>query len=192
MRLFHFSDDPEIGSFEPRPVLVPAARPAGQEWLNGPLVWAIDEAHEHLYLFPRACPRILIWATPTTSQADRDEWFGDRPHKAIAFVERAWLERLEAALVYRYEMPPTGFLEVGDIGMWVSPQAVQANRVEPLSGLPRELSARNVELRVVDSLVPLKGLWRTSLHASGIRLRNAQGWAAPTSADANPERPVQV
>lgn len=176
MRLFHFSDDPAIGSFEPRAVRVPAARPAGQEWLNGPLVWAIDEAHEHLYLFPRECPRILIWSTPTTSPADRDAWFGGRPQKAIAFVERAWLDRLEAALVYRYEMPATAFQDVGDVGMWVSSQAVTPSGVEPLSSLPGELEARNVELRVVDSLVPLKGLWRTSLHASGIRLRNAQEW----------------
>ncbi len=178
MRLFHFSDDPDIGSFEPRPVRVPAARPPGQEWLNGPLVWAIDEDHEHLYLFPRECPRILIWSTPTTSKLDRDEWFGDRPHKAIAFVERAWLERLEAGLVYRYEMPSASFRDVEDVGMWVSPQSVRPSRIEALSSLPRALESRNVELRVADSLVPLKGLWRTSLHASGIRLRNAQGWAA--------------
>lgn len=179
MRLFHFSDDPGIGNFEPRPVRVPAARPPGQEWLNGPLVWAIDEAHEHLYLFPRECPRILIWGTATTSQADRDAWFADQPHKAIAFVERAWLGRLEAGLIYRYEMPPAGFQAVEDVGMWVSPGAVRPSRVEAMSSLPRELAARNVELRVVESLVPLKGLWSTSLHASGIRLRNAQGWAAP-------------
>ncbi|HMG50328.1 MAG TPA: hypothetical protein VK597_07005, partial [Inquilinus sp.] len=61
MRLFHFSDDPAIERFEPRPVRVPSARPAGREWLNGPLVWAIDDAHQMLYLFPRDCPRILAW-----------------------------------------------------------------------------------------------------------------------------------
>ena len=33
-----------------------------------------------------------------------------------------------------------------------------------------------VELRPMDDLAPLKGLWSTSLHASGIRLRNAVGW----------------
>ena len=53
MRLFHYSEDPSIVVFEPRPVRVPAARRAGFEWLNGPLVWAIDEPHSILYLFPR-------------------------------------------------------------------------------------------------------------------------------------------
>ena len=43
MRLFHFSDDPDISEFVPRPVLIPSQRPAGREWLNGPLVWAIEE-----------------------------------------------------------------------------------------------------------------------------------------------------
>ena len=57
-RLYHFSDDPSITRFVPRPVLVPATRPPGSDWLNGPLVWAIDEWHQPMYLFPRDCPRI--------------------------------------------------------------------------------------------------------------------------------------
>jgi hypothetical protein len=28
----------------------------------------------------------------------------------------------------------------------------------------------------MDSLAPLRGVWGASLHASGIRLRNAAGW----------------
>ncbi len=60
MRLFHFSDDPAIALFVPRPVAVPLARSAGREWLNGPLVWATDELHAILYLFPRDCPRVLV------------------------------------------------------------------------------------------------------------------------------------
>jgi hypothetical protein len=39
MRLFHFSDDPSINLFTPRPVRVPSSRRPGMEWLNGPLVW---------------------------------------------------------------------------------------------------------------------------------------------------------
>ncbi len=39
MRLFHFSDDPGIGTFLPRPVGVAAARPAGREWLG----WATSQ-----------------------------------------------------------------------------------------------------------------------------------------------------
>ncbi|WP_374044880.1 DUF6886 family protein [uncultured Pantoea sp.] len=53
MRLFHFSDNPDISVFRPRPLRIHVDRPAGQEWLNGSLIWATDEAYELLYLFPR-------------------------------------------------------------------------------------------------------------------------------------------
>ena len=64
--LFHFSCDPAIELFVPRAVRTPAKRPLGHEWLNGPLVWAIDDWHQPMYLFPRDCPRILLWRTPST------------------------------------------------------------------------------------------------------------------------------
>jgi len=50
-RLFHFSEDDSIETFEPRPVEVPSDRAAGQEWLNGPLVWAVEENFQATYLF---------------------------------------------------------------------------------------------------------------------------------------------
>lgn len=43
--------------------------------------------------------------------------------------------------------------------------------------LPGALCDSQTELRVVDSLAPLKTVWQSTLHASGIRLRNAAGWA---------------
>lgn len=46
-----------------------------------------------------------------------------------------------------------------------------------MSRLDREFAPRGVELRVVDSLRPLKGLWTTGLHVSGIRLRYARDWS---------------
>lgn len=58
--LYHFSDDPGITRFVPR--ALKKQRPSEQEWLNGPLVWAISEAFAFLYLFPRDCPRIVTWA----------------------------------------------------------------------------------------------------------------------------------
>ena len=87
MRLFHYSDDPTIKVFEPRPVQVPVVRPKGFEWLNGALVWAIDEAREPMYLFPRECPRILVWATSNTTAADHDRWFGGRSCRVIAHID---------------------------------------------------------------------------------------------------------
>ena len=70
MRLFHFSDDPGITRFEPR---TPPHRPEIE-----PLVWAVGEDHVATYLFPRDCPRILLWLTPTTTDADRQRWWGNR------------------------------------------------------------------------------------------------------------------
>ncbi len=40
MRLFHFSEENNIEVFMPRQVEVATPRAQGQEWLNGPLVWA--------------------------------------------------------------------------------------------------------------------------------------------------------
>ncbi|MBB4234395.1 DUF6886 family protein [Rhizobium esperanzae] len=174
MRLFHFSDDPDIAAFEPRPVRIRSVRQAGLEWLNGPLVWAIDGDHDFMYLFPRDCPRILIWATPETPQTERRRWLGD--WRAAAFIERHWLERLEAETIHRYEMPAEDFEDLEDAGMWVSRRRVIPMERIAMSWLDREFAPRKVDLRVVDSLRPLKGLWSTGLHVSGIRLRNARDW----------------
>jgi hypothetical protein len=94
MRLFHFSDDPGIEIFAPRPLRVAVDRGSDREWLNRPLVWATDAAHCLLYLFPRECPRIIIWPTSATSIEDREHWFGGRSCRAIAFVEDAWMNRV--------------------------------------------------------------------------------------------------
>lgn len=174
MRLFHFSDDAAIERFEPRPVRVPSRRPAGREWLNGPLVWAIDEEREFMYLFPRDCPRILVWAKHDTLEEDRTDWLG--AWRAVAYVEQAWLDRLRNGTIYRYEMPTEAFEDLQDAGMWVARTTVVPTGFAVLSSLDLEFAPRGVKLRVVDSLKPLKSLWETSLHTSGIRLRNARGW----------------
>jgi hypothetical protein len=178
MRLFHFSDDPGIRSFAPRPVATPSRRAPGREWLNGPLVWAIDEQHQPMYLFPRDCPRILLWPTEETTADDLAAWFGTRSSRMIAHVEWAWFERLSQTTLYRYELPREGFEPLDDAGMWVSRQETTPLGMEAISNLPAALGARGVELRVMPSLAPLRGVWSTSLHASGIRLRNAQDWPA--------------
>ncbi|TCU28616.1 hypothetical protein EV131_102451 [Rhizobium laguerreae] len=137
MRLFHFSDDAGIAAFEPRPVRVPSARAPGREWLNGPLVWAIDADHDFMYLFPRDCPRILLWATADTPEAERRRWLGD--WRAVACVERHWLERLEAETIQRYEMPAEGFEGLDDAGMWWPADASFPWRGPPSRGSTRSL-----------------------------------------------------
>jgi hypothetical protein len=175
--LFHFSEDPGIAVFAPRPVAVPAPRPPGREWLNGPLVWAIDEWHQPLYLFPRDCPRVLIWPVETTTPADRAAWFGPGRARMIAHIESEWLDRLRQGRVYRYELPAAAFEPLDDAGMQVARLTVEPLRVEAIDDLPAALEASGVELRVLDTLAPLRTAFATTLHASGIRLRNSRSWS---------------
>ena len=176
MRLFHFSDDPDITVFIPRPVRVPAQRPEGLEWLNSPLVWAIHEQHQGMYLFPRDCPRILLWPTPSTTARDIERWWQGSDAKMLAYVEKGWLERVQRATLYRYELPTPSFENLHDAGMWVSKETVEPLKLDVLTDPLGELERCNVELRVLDNLLPLKGVWDSTLHASGIRLRNARNW----------------
>lgn len=176
VKLFHFSEDPAIGEFVPRGVV--AVRPLGWEWLNSPLVWAIDENHHWMYLFPRDCPRILLWATEETNQADVDRWLGGNRHAVIAYVERAWLDRLRSVVLSRYEFPTETFETLQDAGMWVSRVSVTPLQQVTITDLPARLADSGVDLRAVDSLVPFRDVWNSTLHASGIRLRNAQGWTS--------------
>ena len=176
VRLFHFSDDPSIETFVPRPVVVPSVRRPGQEWLNGPLVWAVSEERQATYLFPRDCPRILLWPTELTTGADLAAWWGERTCRMIAHVEWSWLERIRTGRLYRYELPPDAFEDLGEGWAWISTEPVTPLRVEPCGDLLDALAEESVELRVMHSLVPLRDVWSTSLHASGIRLRHAGDW----------------
>ena len=180
MRLFHFSDDPSIQVFEPRPVRAPSPRAPGMEWLNGPLVWAIDDWHQPLYLFPRDCPRILIWPGPQTTARDRAHWWGDRSARMVAHVESAWRDRLSATMLYRYELPGAAFEPLNDAGMFVARVPVEPLALDVIESLPTSLRACDVELEIMPSLLPLRDVWKSSMSASGIRMRNAQDW---------PERP---
>jgi len=175
MPLFHFSEEAGIAGFEPRPVRIPSARGKGRERLNGPLVWAIDEVHQPLYLFPRDCPRILIWATATTTPTDRARWLGEAP--MVAFIEHSWAGPLERAAIWRYRLPEATFEDLADAGMWVSRTAVEPMDAEYLTDLPRELGKSGVRVTPLPTLAPLRQLWDASLHVSGVRLRNARSWA---------------
>jgi hypothetical protein len=177
MPLFHFSEEPQIRHFEPRPVRVPSSRAPGREWLNGPLVWPIDAWHQPMYLLPRDCPRILIWPTGGTTEEDRRRWWGERCCRMIAYIECSWLERLRRARLYRYQLPERTFESLGDAGMLVSRTGVTPIRNDLIEDLEAALRRNEAELRVMETLAPLRRLWATSLHVSGIRLRNATGWA---------------
>jgi hypothetical protein len=176
-RLFHFSDDPSIGVFEPRPVRTPASRPPGLDWLNGPLVWAIDEAHSPMYFFPRECPRVLLWPKAGSLKSDIDAFWGGSDARMLVFIEAAWADRHAAETLWRYEFTPDSFEDLGsDIGHWVSRTAAHPIARVRINDLPHRLTEFGAELRILPDLLSLRGAWDTTLHASGIRLRNAKGW----------------
>ena len=146
--------------------------------------------HSLLYLFPRECPRIVIWPTKDTSQMDREAWFGGSTRRAIAYVENHWLDRIRTAIVYRYLMPPDTFEDIDDVGMWVSRSTVVPLGFDKLVDLSTELNVENVELRSLPRLTPLKTVWQTTLHASGIRTRNALDWGPAGWSHSKPGRVV--
>lgn len=174
MELYHFSEEPGIARFEPRPM--PVERRQGREVAAQPRVWAIDAAHAPLYYFPRDCPRIVLWTLPTSTEADQRRWLGASTARFVAHVEWEWLDRVRSTTLYRYALPAVGFEPLHDHGVHVSRSAVAPLRVEPLPDLLAALGEADVELRVVASLAALREVWASTLHASGIRLANSRGW----------------
>jgi hypothetical protein len=129
-----------------------------------------------MYLFPRECPRILLWPTEATTCADKDLFWQGGDWRTVAFVEQGWLERFETATLYRYDLPPETFESLDDAGMWISHEAATPLGMQAIGDLPKALAREGVDLRALPSLAPLKDVWSTTLHASGIRLRNASDW----------------
>jgi hypothetical protein len=188
MALYHFSESAAIEVFEPRHP--PARTPGSYSTLSDDerVVWAIDAWHAPLYYFPRDCPRIVLWPLEGTTAADRERWFGADPAAAaawVAHIEWAWLERMRETTIYRYTLPEEPFEYLGDPGTYLSRVAVRPLAMEPVGDLMAALAGADVELRLAPSLLPLRGVWDTTLHASGIRLRNAVGWQAMRDAERN-------
>lgn len=165
--LYHFSEEPGLTSFEPRS---PVERPEIE-----PLVWAIDAWHAPMYYFPRDCPRACFWPSLRTTPADRERWFAGIDAKMVIAVESGWLERVRTTELYRYTMPPAGFVRNDETaGHWVCRETVVPASAEPVGDLLAALVEANVELRVTPRLTELWQLVIAStLEYSGTRLRNA-------------------
>ena len=173
--VYHFSEDPSIERFEPRLGRAIEGRPEGEL-----LVWAIDEHHAPLYYFPRDCPRIVLWTLEDSTPADIERWLGGSSARMVAHIESAWEERLDQCRLYRYKLYASGFETIQDHGVHVSAASHVPVSVEPVDNLRGRLQRSGVELRVLDSLQPLADaeVWNSTLHFSGMRLRNALEWAA--------------
>jgi hypothetical protein len=165
--LYHFSHDPNIEVFRPRPL---PHRPEVE-----PFVWAIDEWHSFCYFFPRQCPRVVTWPLPETSDEDRLKFMGHTAAKAVAAIESSYAAHMYAAKLYAYSLPATSFEVNGpEIGVSVSREDVVPLAVKPIGNLVEALIAANVELRITPSLWPLwDDLVQSTMHYSMFRTNRA-------------------
>lgn len=170
-RLFHVSDQAEIQCFEPR--VSPSHNSAVGDQR---VVWAIGERLLHNYLFPRDCPRVTFYAGDLTSKADVARFWHGSSAKYIVAVESSWVKVILNTQLYCYELPADGFKLIDDIASYyVSPSAVEPIQVTEYSDLFLALTEREVELRILPSLWPLRdAVVDSTLNFSIIRMRNAQ------------------
>jgi len=161
--LFHVSEEGAIEQFEPR------VSPSGM----GPVVWAIDENRLRNYLLPRDCPRVTCYAGPDTADADVERFLGSST--AVIAIEQEWFERLRSCRLYCYHLPPDTFECVDECaGYFVSRLPVTPARVEVFDDAVSELLRREVELRIVPNLWPLRDdVVASTLQFSIIRMCNA-------------------
>ena len=165
--MFHFSEDPTITRFVPH---VPRTNPT-----HSPAVWAIDEAHSPLYWFPRNCPRVTAWPrTETEAAAFREAFATEAPR--VHAIESGWLDRLTTTTLYRYEFDASDFAPWNDAsGQWICVHAVAPLSVEPIGDLLALHRNAGIELRIVDSLWPLRDLaHRGPWDFSTVRMGNAR------------------
>lgn len=165
--LLHFSEDPSIARFDPRP---PPGHPA-----DPPVVWAIADENAAHYCFPRDCPRVCFWALPTSDPAEVALLLGITAAPKVIAVEGAWLDRIRACRLYAYRLPTDTFAPHDEpAGYHVSREPVVPLGVEPVGDLLAALVKAGVELRLTPSLWPLhQALAASTLGFSMIRLRNA-------------------
>lgn len=169
--LYHFSENPEIRQFSPRP------SPSETAAEMPPMVWAIHESRVYNYLLPRDCPRISFYSSSSSTPEEIERLMGfDGGCKAVIAFEAAWVERIRKAELYRYTMPSETFTPyLNGAGYWLSHEMIIPIRCEKISDLLGELIAQNVEVRIVASLWPLHDAIKTSsMGFSCIRMKYAQ------------------
>lgn len=169
-RLFHVSEEAGIQIFEPRP------SPSFFKAITGDVVFAIDGKLLHNYLLPRDCPRVTYYATPATTDADKEKFIGFSNADHIITIESDWYQRLKETILYCYEFPSDGFIVIDECaGYYVSYQPVVPLSVTPVDDIISMLLSLNVELRFTPSLIQLADAVSTSsLNFSNIRMRNAK------------------
>ncbi len=164
--LWHYSEDPDLGRFQPRVAVTDPAAP--------PLVWAVDTRHAPMFWFPRDCPRGCIWPASTTTPADRELFFGQSSANRIHVIEADWLGRMQDCQLYAYRLPAEAFRPHQVGGYWVSDQPAEAIEQVVVDDLLGRHARARIELRITPSIWPF---WRritgSTVEFSGCRLSNA-------------------
>jgi hypothetical protein len=166
--LLHFSEDPSITVF------VPHVAATAQE--RQPYVWAVDFDQAPGYWFPRHCPRVLTWASASTTTLDCERFLG--ASSRVHAIEYAWLEKLLSTVLYAYRFDESQFVPFGtpEPHAYVSTVPVRPLRPpERVGPLLEAHAVAGIELRLLSNLWPYwTQVMRSTLGFSGIRLRNAQ------------------
>lgn len=164
--LLHFSEDPNIAVFAPHVAPTSAEKDA--------LVWAVDEAHQPSYWFPRDCPRACCWnnGTPLTDAGRALLGTAGRMHA----IEDVWLERVRACRLFVYRFDPKPFvLHDAPGGFWVSRETVTPLTVEPVGDLIARHAGAGIDLRTVEDFGAIAdAIIASGLGFSIIRRRNAR------------------
>lgn len=164
--LWHVSEDPGLHRFEPH---VPATNPDAH-----PAIWAVDTRHLPTFWFPRDCPRGCIWPGASTTDDDRQRFFGQSATERIHVIESAWFDEMRACHLFAYRLPTDGFEPNQVGGYWVRHEPVDAVERIELDDLVGRHARAGIELRVTPSIWPFwKQVAASTLEFSGSRLSNA-------------------
>lgn len=165
--LWHFSEDPSLWWFRPH---ASAAHPGAP-----PLVWAVDTRHAPMFWFPRDCPRGCIWPVSTTTEEDRERFFGQSVAHRVHVMEANWLWEMRGCRLYAYRLPAETFRPHDAVGgYWVSDRQVEALERVIVDDLIGRHATAGIELRITPSIWPFwERVTDSTVEFSGSRLRNS-------------------
>jgi hypothetical protein len=146
--LLHYSEDPDIGAFEPH---VPRTNPGA-----GAAVWTIDPERAPLYWFPRECPRVAVWANDVDQRQRLHTRFATDASR-VQFAPQSWLGAVRACRLYEYRFDPAPFTPWPDAeGQWIARERVVPAAIEAVGDLVERQATGGVDLRFVDDLSPVR------------------------------------
>ncbi|MCL2530859.1 MAG: hypothetical protein FWE40_01720 [Oscillospiraceae bacterium] len=169
MRLFHVSAEPNIAQFVPRiPTRDDLSKSKG-------LVWAINKQCLPNFFTPRECPRVTYHAADHTTATDIAKFFSSTSRHCLA-IEQAWLKQMLDVTLYIYEFDSANFvLQDACAGYYVSEKTEIPLHVTAIDDVFAALFERNVEVRLVDNLWPLRdAVVASTLNFSICDMWNAQ------------------